>query len=52
MNIGLILVIVIVLLLVGVAPVWPHAQSWGYGPTGILGVILIVILILFVMGRL
>ena len=37
---------------IGVIPAWPHAQSWGYGPSGIVGVILIIVLVLFLMGRL
>ena len=49
---GLIVLIIIIILLVGVLPTWPHSQSWGYGPSGILGVILVVILILFLLGRL
>jgi Protein of unknown function (DUF3309) len=52
MSIGTILLVVLVLMLVGVLPVWPHASSWGYGPSGIVGVILLVIIVLFVMGRL
>jgi len=52
MGLGTILLIILVLMLVGVLPVWPHATSWGYGPSGIVGVILIVVLILFLMGRL
>jgi hypothetical protein len=38
-------------MLVGVLPSWPHSRSWGYTPSGILGAILVVILILFLMGR-
>ena len=52
MNIGLLLVVVLVVLLVGSAPVWPHATSWGYGPSGVLGVVLVIVLILFLLGRL
>jgi len=52
MSIGTILLIVVILMLVGVLPVWPHASSWGYGPSGIAGVILLVLIVLFVMGRL
>jgi hypothetical protein len=52
MSLGTILLIVLVLLLVGVVPVWPHATSWGYGPSGIVGVILVVVLVLLLMGRL
>jgi hypothetical protein len=46
-----ILLIVLVLLLVGAIPSWPHSRSWGYGPSGILGVVLIVVLILALTGR-
>ena len=52
MSIGTILLIVVVLILVGVLPTWPHARSWGYGPSGILGVILIILIVLLLMGRL
>jgi hypothetical protein len=51
MGIGTILLIVLVLALLGVIPVWPHARSWGYGPTGIVGVLLVIVLVLFMMGR-
>ncbi len=49
---GLIVLIVIIILLVGAFPTWPHSQGWGYGPSGILGTILIIVLILFLLGRL
>lgn len=52
MNLGTILLIVLVLILIGVIPVWPHARSWGYAPSGIVGVILLIVLVLFLMGRL
>ena len=52
MSIGLILAVIVVLMLVGVLPTWPHARSWGYGPSGIVGVILVIVLVLFLMGRL
>lgn len=52
MNIGVVLVIILILLLLGVIPAWPHAQAWGYAPSGIIGVILVVVLILLLMGRL
>lgn len=48
----LVLVIILFLLLVGGLPVWPHAASWGYGPSGIAGVILVVLLILLLLGKL
>lgn len=52
MSLGTILLIVLVLALIGVIPAWPHSRGWGYGPSGIVGVILIVLLILFFTGRL
>lgn len=47
-----ILLIVLVLLLLGALPTWGHSRSWGYGPSGILGLILVVVLVLWLMGRL
>jgi len=47
----LILVILLVLLLVGALPTWPHSRNWGYYPSGGLGTILVIILILFLIGR-
>jgi hypothetical protein len=47
-----ILVVVLVLALVGSAPTWPHSRDWGYYPSGGLGVILLILLVLFLMGRL
>jgi len=52
MTIGTILLIVLILLLLGVFPSWPHSRSWGYGPSGILGVVLIIVIVLLLMGRL
>ncbi len=52
MGLGTILLIVLVLLLLGVIPSWPHSRSWGYGPSGVLGLILIVVVVLLLMGRL
>jgi hypothetical protein len=52
MRLGTILLIVVVLMLVGVLPVWPHASSWGYGPSGVVGLILVIVIVLFLMGRL
>ena len=46
-----ILVILLILLLIGALPRWGHSANWGYGPSGILGVILIVVVILLLMGR-
>ncbi len=52
MSLGTILLIVLVLMLVGVVPTWPHARSWGYGPSGIVGVVLVIVVVLLLMGRL
>ena len=49
---GLILLILLVLLLLGAIPTWGWSRNWGYGPSGILGVILIVIVVLLLTGRL
>ena len=49
---SLIIVIILVLLLIGAVPTWGHSRNWGYGPSGILGVILIIVVILLLMGRL
>ena len=43
---GLILLIILILLLIGAMPVFPYSRRWGYGPTGILGVLLVVLLVL------
>lgn len=48
----LILIIVLILLLVGALPAWPHSRSWGYYPSGGLGLILLILIILALMGRL
>ncbi len=52
MSLGTILLIVLVLLLVGAIPTWPHSRSWGYAPSGVLGLVVIVVLVLLLMGRL
>jgi hypothetical protein len=49
---GLILLIVVIVLLVGAAPAWPHSRNWGYFPSGGLGLVLVVLAILMFMGRL
>lgn len=51
MSLGTVLLIVLVLVLLGVIPTWPHSRSWGYGPGGIVGLLLIVLLIMLVTGR-
>jgi hypothetical protein len=51
-SIGTILLIVLILILIGVLPTWPHARSWGYGPSGIAGIVVLVLIVLLVTGRL
>jgi Protein of unknown function (DUF3309) len=46
-----ILIILAVLMLIGAVPAWPHSRSWGYGPSGGLGLILLIVLILYLTGR-
>ncbi|NMG40630.1 DUF3309 family protein [Chelativorans sp. ZYF759] len=51
MGVGTILLIILILLLIGAIPAWPHSRGWGYGPSGIAGVVLIIVLILLLTGR-
>ena len=50
MTIGTILLVILILMLIGVIPAWPHSRNWGYGPTGGLGTVLIILLILVLLG--
>ncbi|MEO7623631.1 MAG: DUF3309 family protein [Gallionella sp.] len=52
MSLGTILLIILVLMLVGAIPSWPHSRSWGYGPSGGIGLVLIIVIVLLVLGRL
>ena len=49
---GTVLLVILVLLLLGALPTWPHSKSWGYAPSGALGTVLLVVLILVLLGRL
>jgi len=51
MSIGTILLIILILILVGALPSWPHSRSWGYFPSGIVGVVVLVLIVLLLMGR-
>ena len=51
MTLGTILLIVLILLLIGALPSWPHSRSWGYGPTGGFGLVLLIVIVLLLMGR-
>ncbi|BEP63304.1 hypothetical protein GmRootV213_38580 [Variovorax sp. V213] len=52
MSIGTILLIILILVLIGAFPSWPHSRSWGYGPSGVLGVVVLVLIVLLLTGRL
>lgn len=51
MSLGTILIIILLLMLLGVLPTWPHSANWGYYPSGGLGLILVVVLVLLLLGR-
>jgi len=51
MTLGTILLIIVVLLLIGAIPSWPHSRSWGYAPSGGLGLVLLILLILWLLGK-
>ncbi len=48
---GTILIVLLILLLLGAVPAWPHSRSWGYFPSGLLGLMVIIVIILLLMGR-
>jgi len=50
-SIGAILLVVLVLMVLGVIPTWPHSRGWGYGPSGGVGLILVIVLGLFLLGH-
>ncbi len=52
MTLGTILLIVLILALIGAIPSWPHSRSWGYGPSGGLGLLVLILLVLVLTGRL
>ena len=52
MSIGFIVLIVLILILIGALPTWPHSRNWGYYPSGGIGLIVVILLILLLMGRL
>lgn len=51
MSLGTVIIIILLLLLIGALPAWPHSRSWGYFPTGGLGIILVIVLVLLLLGR-
>lgn len=52
MSITTIFIILLILMLIGVFPTWPHSQAWGYGPSGGVGLVVIILIILLLTGRL
>jgi hypothetical protein len=52
MSLGTILLIILILMLIGVLPTWPHSRSWGYGPSGGLGLVVVIIIVLLLLGML
>ncbi|MGB0126296.1 MAG: DUF3309 family protein [Rhodocyclaceae bacterium] len=52
MSLGTILLVVLILMLIGAIPRWPHSQSWGYAPTGGIGLLVLIVIILLVLGKL
>ncbi|MDH0336953.1 MULTISPECIES: DUF3309 family protein [Gammaproteobacteria] len=51
MGLSTILLLILILLLVGGLPVFPHSRSWGYGPSGIVGALLVIVIVLMLLGR-
>lgn len=51
MGLSTILIIVLIVLLIGAIPAWPYSSGWGYGPGGIVGIVLIIVIVLMLMGR-
>jgi hypothetical protein len=51
MSLGMLLLIVVLLMVVGAVPAWPHSRSWGYYPSGGLGLVLVVLIVLVLMGQ-
>jgi hypothetical protein len=51
MSLGTILLVVLVLILIGVIPSWPHSRSWGYAPGGVVGLLVVILLVLLLLGR-
>ena len=49
---GTILIVLLILLLLGAIPAWPHSRGWGYGPSGGLGLVLVILIVLYLMGKL
>lgn len=51
MSIGMIILIILILILVGAIPSWPHSRSWGYGPSGAVGLVVVILIVLLLLGK-
>jgi hypothetical protein len=51
MGLGTILLVILIMMLIGAIPSWPHSKNWGYGPSGGIGIIVIFIIVLLLTGR-
>lgn len=51
MTLGTLLLIVLILALIGAIPAWPHSRGWGYGPSGGIGLVVVILVVLLLMGR-
>lgn len=51
MSLGTILLVILVLVLLGIIPTWSHSRNWGYGPSGVVGFIVVVLVILLLLGK-
>ena len=51
MSLGTILLVVLILILIGVIPAWPHSQGWGYAPGGVVGLLVVILVVLLLLGR-
>ncbi len=51
MNLGTILIIVLILMLIGAIPSWSHSKNWGYGPSGGIGLVVVILIVLLLMGK-
>ena len=51
MSLSTILLVILILALLGIIPIWPHSRSWGYAPSGAVGLIVVILLIMLLLGR-
>lgn len=51
MSLSTILLVILILALLGIIPIWPHSRSWGYAPSGVVGLIVVILLVLLLLGR-